>query len=757
MKKLNKYLMLFVAAFALVGCVDDVTETPSMEAQAGDEVQFGLSLPSSRTFYGPEYDETVNGNRVHNYPIYWEQGDKILIFSPDCLQGRNGAGYTVTPDSDNPNFASSLTKVEDYGVQWGEAEKASFYSLYPYGKYAMDDAKNPTKVTGVFVNYSQNIEVDGDNIQSDMEDCLLFASKKDVARGSIVELNYEPITTTFMVTLSVNKDSVEDFMIQSVQIQAPTGTYIAGKFNLNLDGTFEDWYDDASKSNTVSAAISDVNTGGFHTIANGETLTIPMFLAPVGELNTKGWKFIVKTPTKTFTKTISEADAKAVKPGMVHKISLPELNVTKVTEWDPATWMVNIPRNVYLSEISIPGTWNSLNPDCQSDTSIDNQYKSGVRAFHIDARWRAKYTNSDWIDLSKKENEFSDFKLSVANGGTSYEVGNLIESISEIPRVMDENTPTFESYLSQIVKNVKSDEYMVVFCTFAQSSYNNVDRIGKTWAQAVNEACDIINNSTDASLSGKIYNASNLTANTLVGDVLGKVIVIVNLDSTVAAATLPTTSSCLYTYVPMSLPSTHYDAGTSHIDALYYTSKTASGVSMYTSHAQMSSSGTSATNCGERGYSHPITKRDALVESIWNESQKNYGTTDYNHDKWIYLGLGGNISTSSNGKGDTYDQVENRYAPMIYNRIDAMGKNNVSYYPVGIILMNNKKGSKYTTTSGNTTTELDYDFAGVCKQILLLNNKYRLQYDSSKPVDYNPNAKAKSAYDGTLTTGGNAY
>lgn len=726
MKKLNKYIMLFVAAFALVSCVDDVTETPSMEAQAGDEVQFGLSLPSSRTFYGPEYNETVDGIRVHNYPIYWEQGDKILIISPDCLQGRNGAGYTVTPDSDNPNFASSLTKVEDYGVQWGEAEKASFYSLYPYGKYAMDDAKNPTKVTGVFVNYSQNIEVDGDDIQSDMEDCLLFASKKDVARGSIVELNYEPITTTFMVTLSVNKDSVEDFMIQSVQIQAPTGTYIAGKFNLNLDGTFENWYDDASKSNTVSAAISDVNTGGFHTIAKGETLTIPMFLAPVGELNTKGWKFIVKTPTKTFTKTISEADAKAVKPGMVHKISLPELNVEKETEWDPATWMVNIPRNVYLSEITIPGTWNSLNSDCQSDTSINTQYTNGVRAFHIDTRWKATRDGNIGQITAPTINE-----LSVCDGSTSYSV------LFEDGRVNGKDAPTFASCLKTITDNVKKDEYMVVFCTFANDSYKG-DRCPSTWYKAVSDAC---------AANDKVIDASTLTQNSVVGDVLNRVIVVVNIDESINSDNLPSGSRCLFTYVPLNLPNNHYggvsegDAymatADGHIDALYYGSGSMSGISMYTSHAQLSSSGTSATNCGDRGYSHPLTKRDALVKSIWDESQANYGTTNYAHDKWIYLGLGGNISTRSDGKGDTYGDVENRYAPMIYDRIAAMGKNNVPFYPMGIMLMNNKKGSNYTDSNG---TDLKYGFTNVVKNILLLNNKYRLQYDPTKPEDYiNPN------------------
>ena len=95
-------------------------------------------------------------------------------------------------------------------------------------------------------------------------------------------------------------------------------------------------------------------------------------------------------------------------------------------------------------------------------------------------------------------------------------------------------------------------------------------------------------------------------------------------------------------------------------------------------------------------------------------------------------------SSDSNGTG--YNTIENRYAPMVYNRIDEMGQNNVPYYPVGIVLMNNKLGSNYTTTSENNTIDLGYGFSDICNKILLLNSKYRLQYDPNKPSDYNPNA-----------------
>ena len=204
----------------------------------------------------------------------------------------------------------------------------------------------------------------------------------------------------------------------------------------------------------------------------------------------------------------------------------------------------------------------------------------------------------------------------------------------------------------------------------------------------------------------------------------------------------------------MLLPEKHYAETTSHLDGLHYSTGGESGISMYTSHAQISTTNTSAVNCGDRGYSHPLTKRDALVKSFWDWSKNNYGTPNYKHDTWIYLGLGGYIANSYDGSGSGYDTVENRYAPMVYNRIDEMGKNNVPFYPMGIILMNNKKGSKYTDSNG---TELKYGFSDVCKQILMLNNKYRLQFDPNKPSDYNPNAKQAREYNAVMLNGGAVF
>ena len=764
MKRIYNYMLLAIMALATVSCLDEMNKDfPS--AESGDEVQFGLSLPG--------LTKTIHGERNGDaYPIYWVDGDKVQVYSPQCLAGRNNAEYKVSVSSATQNYATSLTPTGDYGVQWGD-QAAVFYSVYPSGEYTITDDGNTIK--NLKINFSDDFEVINGVVTPKQADCLMFAKTSTVPVGETVNLAYSPMATAVIFTLkgpSDNDGSVNhEHTIQSIKLIAPEGTYIAGGFDVKLatsggnEGKYvwTNWVEGAAKSNVITAQLFDKATGEFHKIKKGEQIKMSLFLAPLEDLAiTNDWKIeilvqtditekdnsgedVTKTVNKTFRKSLGmkNDDGTTVdttlKPGMVHELpALPNLDVSGGTEWGTGDWMTNIPRNVYLSEISIPGTWNSLNSDCQSNTSISEQYALGVRAFHLDTRWQATRNGAlgQIINPTIKG-------LSVCDGSTSYSV------FSSSGRVNGTNAQTFESCLSSIVRNLNPAEYMVVFCTFAQDSYSG-DNCPSTWMKAISDACDNIYNSTDEELKGKIYDASALTEDTLIGDVLNHVIVVINLDNTFDSYTLPDTSKCLFTYVPMNLGSDHY-TGTNatidgHIDPLYYSSKQPSGISMYTSHAQISTTGSSAVNCGDRGYSHPLTKRDTLVNAIWDWSKTNYGSPNYKHDHWMYLGLGGYILTYSSGNGSGYDTIENRYAPILYNRIDEMGKNDVPYYPVGIILMNNKHGGKYTTTNtSGTTTTLTYDFAGVCEKILLLNNAYRLQYDPNKPSDYNPNAKTKSA------------
>lgn len=64
-----------------------------------------------------------------------------------------------------------------------------------------------------------------------------------------------------------------------------------------------------------------------------------------------------------------------------------------------------------------------------------------------------------------------------------------------------------------------------------------------------------------------------------------------------------------------------------------------------------------------------------------------------------------------------------------------------------IVFMNYTVAKSYNNESSSSE---------VVKKILLLNNKYRLQYDPNKPSDYTPNLLSASEYGSSATHGGNA-
>lgn len=743
MKKIYNYILLSALAFASASCINEELNPDQPTAETGDEVKFGLSLgdPNTKTVYG---DETAN----HTFPIYWIDGDKVQVFSPQCLEGRRSAEYKVILPSGvaNPYYAEDLAKTGEYGVQWGNNETADFYSLYPSGNYTL--SSDGTKAENITIGYTQNINVNGTTVKSDMEDCLMYAKNTAVTRGSVVNLHYDPISTVVMVTLKVAENAfgtdAESFTVQSISLIAPDGTDIAGTFSLNIsNGTFGGFAEGKS-SNTIISQIVNSSTGGFHTLSNGKSITIPLFLAPAAYSSVEKWKVQVVANGNTYTKTLNIN--KALEPGQIHKITLPELKPA-TTEWDVSKWMTYIPRNVYLSEVSIPGSWNSINPDFQDVGSTDsetiaNQYAQGVRAFHLDTRWKASYS---WSFFQKV------IGLGVADGGDVGSSGSSIVTSGD-KYMRGDDTPLVEDIISQLVSYIKTtpEEYMVLVCSFAQSSINHEGSNGY-WYGEISAICN-----KDA-YKDYIVDATKIDSNTLVGDVLGKILVIVNMQESISnTTTLPSGSRCMFTYMPSELESTRFDSSSNETllknnsDNLWYsgTTATTSGLTMYNNQAQITSS-TGSGISHDRGYAPSVTERSAVLNGILNWSKSNYNTENYAHDKWVYLGLGGYQVSEGGDAGavsGSYSTIASTYNTWINGKVTEMGTTPsgqttaVPYYPVGIVLMN------YVN-----------DYASTVKNILLLNNKYRLQYDSSKPSDYNPNALSLTEYGATATVGGDAF
>ena len=81
--KTSRYILLSFAAVAIAAsCKEELNPDKPINANPGDEVVFGAALPGkTKTVYG---DETSSG-----FPIYWVNGDKVRVASPQCMSGRN--------------------------------------------------------------------------------------------------------------------------------------------------------------------------------------------------------------------------------------------------------------------------------------------------------------------------------------------------------------------------------------------------------------------------------------------------------------------------------------------------------------------------------------------------------------------------------------------------------------------------------------------------------------------------------------------
>ena len=704
--KTKKYLM--ISALALLAYSCQTEEFGDTQPTPGKEVQFGASLEQSttRTIYG---DETNNA-----FPINWINGDEVVIFSPDCASngGVGSATYKVNVGEENSgkqNYANSLDKTGDIGVRWGDNTTGSFYSIYPasslYTKVS-SDCKTVTLTMPAQQDNTFERTSDGKIIAyPDMRACFMYAYTPNVQSGDTVNLKYKPISTAIRFKLQgpLNNDK-GPVTINYVRIYAPTSTYINGTYEFTDVTNGSGIPEPKSGLNYVTMNVADKN-GSYLTLSAGESVELNAFLLTGKDITIdKDWYVEVATSDgSVFTKHIiadgnATSEGMTLKPGMIHRLpDLPPL--TASGEWDPANWMRNIQRNVYLSEISIPGSWYSLDQDYQSDIrTIDGQYNLGVRAFHFDTRWIAE----------KKGLIFPTYTptaLGVAGTADNYDAneGRYLRS--------DDNPMTFETALGQVVSNVKSDEYMVVMCTFAQGSAIHGD-----WRKEISDACD--------KYPGKIVEASSLNENTVVGDVLGKVIVIVNTYTPGEV----TNSKCMFFNMSLLLDENEFKNNPYYEKPLYWYNTTNSGITMYGTHAQATYVNRDGAYDNDRqSYVPSLTERKTKLQNILTWSQNNYAKRDnYVHNCWIYMGLGGYVPGQGLLGHDDYHAVStdpNGLNTWMATKVEDMYTNK-SYYPIGIVLMN-------FVGSSNTSKGIS-----LVQRILEMNSMYRKAYDPRRsPVD----------------------
>lgn len=716
--------LLGLSLLALVACnQENMPERPT--PTPGAEVKFGVSLNKTdvtRTIYGEENAEKTA------FPIYWVDGDKVLVTSPQCLNGRNTAQYKVTANTTTQNYADRLDKTGATGVQWGQADKADFYSVYP----ADDASVLGTTFSLTMPNVQRDqVQLDNEKAYADMNACFMGAVSKEVANGSEVNLTYKPLSTAIRFTLRGPSASVgqtdSEVIISKVVLKADQP--IAGDFTVNMNTETPTVELGSNTYKEITLYTYYASTGGHLALRVGESVELNAFVIPHEKLEVNdNWKLEVTTAEGVvYTTSLKGTGNGKLMPGKIHRFlgQLPSLPAP-TTKWDPSNWMVNIPRNVYLSEISIPGSWNSLNDDYQDvngsteekcKAAIDAQYKAGVRAFHIDTRWTPKRNPYD-IVTNTFVSAPTILRLGTAVGGATNNYGG--------EKLTRKDNLSFANALEYIAYHVQPKEYMIVFCTFAQKSYEETEG---GWMQAVSDAC---------AADDRIIDARTISANTVVGDVLGKVIVIVNCAKNPSKIdNLPKGSKCLFTYTPLELDENRYKTQQWCTGAIANCAD--ASLNMYSAQAQIMASPMDATSgytVSGRGYAPAWAERKQKTENILKWSLDNFQKTNYAHCDWLYNGLGGYLCESGGKEVEgSYREVAEKLNLWIDDKIKKMSahpdpsQEQTRYFPVGMVLMNYVTDAVYGKP--------------VLLDILSINNKFRKAYDPNKdPLDPSNNGSS---------------
>ena len=268
MKSIRRYFVTATMFAVLASSCKDMLNPEEIEkANPGDEVVFGAALPgNTKTVYGEENTENKT------FPIYWVNGDKVRVASPQCLSGRNSAEYQIAVDGDKQNYATSMTKTGEAGVQWGADSPADFYSIYPSSASTALEVSGDGVTTTLHVDATQFASTTDNGTSyyaqpAEMGNVVMYAKTAGVESGKTVELHYTPFSTVLEFEINASNESVAgkqtEITIQSLTLTAPTGTIIAGVFGFTFPAG-------ESTSPSIEVATGGSNAIKMHILDNNQ-------------------------------------------------------------------------------------------------------------------------------------------------------------------------------------------------------------------------------------------------------------------------------------------------------------------------------------------------------------------------------------------------------------------------------------------------------------------------------------------------------
>lgn len=632
MKKISFYLGLALTA-CLSSCSEDNLDNGKAvnPVQTGDEILFGSTLSgdadvvektaSTRTVYGDRTDTGV--------PVYWEAdgSDEIAIF---CLQASQPANhlvnYKVAPQLDNEgeptNTAATVTKVNtsEAGLQWGDPDtEHRFYAFYPASAVKGSAEENQTGQITANIPVTQQVQewrtVEADAPEAiqnkktyfglpNMDYAYMYAynavTPSKVEDGQFIDLKFHNLVTVLDITVQGPESgtaTITNINVDAIEGEQPI---LTGDFTCNIRntetgviGTCNPIGSFNEERGRISIPCYDKKTGQFIQLKPGELLNVKAYIIPQDGDNTVTKRTLRITVAllngAPCRKTLQQAD---VTPHKINRVILPKLEVGG-TDY----WMSSLDPNIYVSELSLPGSKMSyLTLDNRADivyqtASIEEQLTDGVRAFIFHTQ------------------RTSDGKLHISVNGSALST-TLQDALKEIA-----------DFLKGAEGIGKKNETAFVLVTYSGGSETEKD-----WMTALQNT---VNDCAKDNDTYRIFN-QEMTPDVTLGDVAGKIILKANYNSDrmiSGAGTAP----MMYTkwetpYVEGGLPMTWGNPNSS--------------AQLHWLYQEVTSVKDLSRGCGHGSAESTKEEKENYIKKIFQESVTAY-KNDTSHKTWFMNDLGG--------------------------------------------------------------------------------------------------------------------
>lgn len=694
MKK-NIFLIAGIALTAMLsGCADEnLDNTVKNPVKSGEEIMFGSKLsgdadvieskPGTRTVYG---DRTTTG-----VPVYWEAdgSDEIAIFCDQASQPASHlVHYKITPDETDHATAATVAKVNtsEAGLQWGDLDtEHRFYAFYPASAVKGSAEEDQTgKITANIpvtqqvqewriVNEGANGAIDGKKTYfglPNMDYAYMYAynavTPSDVKDGQFIDLQFHNLVTVLDITVqgpSSGTATITNINVDAIEGEEPI---LTGDFTCNIRNasagekavaTCEPVGDFNEERGRISIPCYDKKNGQFIQLGPDELLNVKAYIIPQDLENTVKQRTLRVTVSllngAPCRKTLQTAD---VTPHKINRVILPPLTIGGTNYW-----MSSLDPDIYVSELSIPGSkFSVLTSDNGADrvyqnATIQKQFEDGVRAFIFQTATKYSWGGYDGLYVICENKDRTVMKIS--------------DAIAQIA-----------SYLDACEKAKKMNEFAFVMLTYSSGETPWPFDDEHDWIDRLRDEV----NSIAGDAANRIY-TGEITPETTIDDVKGKIILKANYNSQNMISNYgSTTAPIMFTYWGSAYGPKIYDG--SYYQDIYGGMPMDWGKPMWyeNSDAKLRWYYQEVTSVGT-GQEATREEKETFIKNLFTKSVDLYHN-DTSHKTWFMNDLGGYYSDNVDIK-DRENGIQALAIDMNQMGVDEL-QNREENAGLGLIFMN---------------------------------------------------------------------